>query len=199
MIALLTFGALTLTCVVFSYLVMHSLARIHSRSYFVFRLWLLPGVVVHEIAHMIGCVLTGTPVEAFSFWSQSGGHVVHHKPKYAFLQPIISLAPIPVGIFLLLFLVRQLSWQNTVVSLISLTLMVSIAGTLAPSTADFIPSLEGLFVISLSAALVFFYLPSVLSGLQPELHLLNHELQMVVIILAAIWLVIQVVYRLLRK
>ncbi|NQT18571.1 MAG: hypothetical protein HQ592_02620 [Planctomycetes bacterium] len=76
-------------------------------SYAVERLWsdfashrffhyaLAPGIVVHELSHIFGCVLTGAKVGHVVLFGPSGGSVEHSEPKMPLLgQPIISLAPI---------------------------------------------------------------------------------------------------------
>ncbi len=64
-----------------------------SRRYF--RCALAPGVVVHELSHVVGCLLTGAKVGRVVLFSPSGGSVEHSKPKMPIVgQPLISLAPI---------------------------------------------------------------------------------------------------------
>ncbi len=51
-----------------------------------------PGLIAHEFAHYIGCVLAGAKVVEVVWWSKEGGHVLHYRPK-PINGAIISLAP----------------------------------------------------------------------------------------------------------
>src|SRR6266542_5215128 len=104
-------------CYGLSFLIMQSLATI-SQKYLILRLLVFPGVVLHESSHALACFLTGTPIEQISFWTETGGHVVHQKPRLAFIaQPFISFAPFPVGIASLVILgehVTRASWLGVI-------------------------------------------------------------------------------------
>jgi len=76
-------------------------------SYAIERLWcdftsrrviwyaMAPGVVVHELSHLVACSLTGAKVRRVVLFGPSGGSVTHTKPRMPILgQPLISLAPI---------------------------------------------------------------------------------------------------------
>ena len=76
-------------------------------SYAVERLWsdfashrffhyaLAPGVVVHELSHLLSCLLTGAKVGRVVLFGPSGGSVEHSEPRMPLLgRPVISLAPI---------------------------------------------------------------------------------------------------------
>lgn len=58
------------------------------------RLFVAPGVIVHEVAHVLGCILTGAKVHEINFWKPSGGHVLHSAPRSHVFGPVlISFAP----------------------------------------------------------------------------------------------------------
>lgn len=58
------------------------------------RLFVAPGVIAHELAHALACVLTGAHVFEINFWKPSGGHVLHGPPRLHLIGPVlISLAP----------------------------------------------------------------------------------------------------------
>ena len=60
-----------------------------------FRLAVAPGVIVHELSHVVGCLITGAVVRRVVLFGKSGGSVTHTKPKVPVVgEPIISLAPI---------------------------------------------------------------------------------------------------------
>jgi hypothetical protein len=56
---------------------------------------LAPGVMVHELSHLVACVITGAKVSRVVLFSRSGGRVEHSRPAMPLLgQPVISLAPV---------------------------------------------------------------------------------------------------------
>jgi len=76
-----------------SYIIERLWSDITSRR--AFRFAMAPGVVVHELSHVAGCILTGAKVGRVTLFDGSGGRVVHSRPKVPiFGQPIISLAPV---------------------------------------------------------------------------------------------------------
>lgn len=59
--------------------------------------WLIaPGVVVHELSHALGCLLTGAPIHSMVlFRSDGSGEVKHGPPRLKYVgDVIISLAPL---------------------------------------------------------------------------------------------------------
>jgi hypothetical protein len=55
----------------------------------------LPGVVLHEIAHVAGCVLAGAEIKKVRLFSETGGSVTYGEPKIpVFGNVIISTAPL---------------------------------------------------------------------------------------------------------
>ncbi|PKL57937.1 MAG: hypothetical protein CVV34_04920 [Methanomicrobiales archaeon HGW-Methanomicrobiales-5] len=54
-----------------------------------------PGVVVHECAHMLGCLLTGAKIRNVVLFSKEGGSVTHTTPVIPVIgNVIISTAPL---------------------------------------------------------------------------------------------------------
>jgi hypothetical protein len=67
----------------------------------------LPGVVLHEAAHVAGCVLCGAKIKKIVLFSKSGGSVTYAKPKIPiFGNVIISTAPL----FVLPLVLTGLTW-----------------------------------------------------------------------------------------
>ena len=67
----------------------------------------LPGVVLHEIAHMVGCVVTGAEIKKVVYFSPEGGSVTYSGPKIPVVGPvIISTAPL----FFLPLVLAVLTW-----------------------------------------------------------------------------------------
>lgn len=55
----------------------------------------MPGVVLHECAHIAGCVLTGARIRRVVFFSPEGGSVTYTRPVIPYLgDVVISTAPL---------------------------------------------------------------------------------------------------------
>lgn len=150
-----------------SYLINWLLVRSVIRQ--VYRVFVAPGVVVHEISHAVGCLATGAHIEEINFWKSSGGHVKHHHPKVPlFGEAIIALAPIGGTFFLLAFLtwlmipnlysLLRLEQPSSALSSINWTswqtwlyfyLVTSLTATIAPSKTDMRYALGSLVVVAL--------------------------------------------------
>ncbi len=183
-----------------SYQVMHALAQASAKSYLFFRLLLLPGVAIHELAHALACLATNTPIEHISIWTETGGQVVHHKPKYSLLtQPIISFAPFPVGIALLLWLSQLVRHTNWPIAIVGGILILSIAATLAPSKADLRPALFATALVLIGVIALSWRNPSFLTHYAPTLTALNRSLLTVAGLQAALWGVVTTARFLLHK
>ncbi|MFA5267937.1 MAG: hypothetical protein WC379_08190 [Methanoregula sp.] len=54
-----------------------------------------PGVVLHECAHIVGCLLTGARIHKIVLFSKDGGSVTYARPKLPYMgDVIISTAPL---------------------------------------------------------------------------------------------------------
>jgi hypothetical protein len=66
-----------------------------------------PGVVLHEIAHVAGCLVTGAEIKKIVLFSETGGSVTYVNPKIPLLGTvIISTAPL----FVLPLTLAGLTW-----------------------------------------------------------------------------------------
>jgi hypothetical protein len=55
----------------------------------------LPGVVLHECSHIIGCLLTGARIRHVVLFSEDGGSVTYSRPRLPYIgDVIISTAPL---------------------------------------------------------------------------------------------------------
>jgi hypothetical protein len=67
----------------------------------------LPGVVLHECAHIIGCLLTGARIRNVVLFSKDGGQVTYSRPVLPYIgDVIISTAPL----FLLPLALSFITW-----------------------------------------------------------------------------------------
>ena len=75
-----------------SYLCKRMWLRMLGRAY---RIVALPGILIHELSHATGCLITGAKITGFSLFEPGGGYVEHEPPKLPLLgAPVISLAPV---------------------------------------------------------------------------------------------------------
>ncbi len=66
-----------------------------------------PGIVLHEIAHVAGCVVTGAEIKKIVLFSETGGSVTYVNPKIPLVGTvIISTAPL----FVLPLTLAGLTW-----------------------------------------------------------------------------------------
>ena len=54
-----------------------------------------PGVIIHECAHVLGCLITGATIKKVVLFSREGGSVTYTSPKIPYLgNVVISTAPL---------------------------------------------------------------------------------------------------------
>ena len=64
-----------------------------------YRIFLAPGVIIHELSHALACRITGAKIKEINFFLWDGGYVKHNKPKIPIVGKIlISFAPVLGGI-----------------------------------------------------------------------------------------------------
>ncbi len=174
---ILIFSALVVAIIVLAYIINMLLVNSIGGIY---RIFVAPGVIVHEMSHALGCVLTGAKIGSIQVFKKDGGEVRHTQPKIPILgQIIISMAPFVIGFFLVYLLAKFVGlkplnpnilhnisnntlWQiwdaikgveyHSIVSWIALYLIISIAVTMTPSTRDLTNMAISLIVV---AALLF--------------------------------------------
>lgn len=128
-----------------------------------FRLFVVPGVILHELAHAFFCLMTGAKIRRIRLFKREGGEVAHEQAKIPILGPLlITLAPLLIGLFAIIVIgkkivpnvgsipvgttlqdfpvffssiVRSVSWNDTA-TWVALYLILSIGATLAPSIQD---------------------------------------------------------------
>ena len=78
-----------------------------------YRVFVAPGVIIHEFSHAIFCVLTGAKIRSISLFDKDGGRVEHEKPKIPVLgQILISLSPILIGTLIIYFLSKMIGLKD---------------------------------------------------------------------------------------
>jgi hypothetical protein len=77
------------------------LARISSHT--AHRIFVGPGVVIHEYSHALACLLTRTKIFEIKLFESEGGHVTHEK-RNPLTMTVIAMAPLFGGIIFILLL-----------------------------------------------------------------------------------------------
>lgn len=121
---------------------------------------LFPGVIIHEIGHLLGCLITLTRVKAVKFFSKTGGFVIHEKPRIAFFgEFIISISPLVLGLFLSYLIINAVYFKNGLVlhpsTIVYSYFLLSIIMTMLPSSTDIKSSLSA--YIAILVLLVIFH------------------------------------------
>ncbi len=150
----------------------------HLTAYFwrsIFRgkkysLIVFPGVVIHELSHLLACILTLAKVKEVKLFSFKGGYVRHQKPKIPIIGvPLISFFPVIGGALALIFIYKVIgfnlpqfslsisfirsfqsvfvvNWQNYIFW-IAIYLSISIIMSITPSKKDMRNSLFALLIL----------------------------------------------------
>lgn len=64
-----------------------------------YRVFVAPGVILHEFSHAFFCLITGAKIKSVSLFEKEGGSVTHEPPRIAVIGPIlIAFAPLLIGI-----------------------------------------------------------------------------------------------------
>lgn len=126
-----------------------------ARRQMIYYIVLFPGIILHEISHIAGCLMTLTKVRKIKLFSSKGGFVIHEKPALPILGMfIISIAPLVAGLFIshilfgLIYTPEGLKYQLS--TAIYLYLIFSIILTMLPSKTDIINSLPAYIIIAVT-------------------------------------------------
>jgi len=137
---------------------------IKSFAFYFYRIFVAPGIIVHELSHAFFCIATGAKVTSIDFFDKEGGSVTHTKSKIPIIGNIlISLAPLLVGVVLIYFLSKYLGLNEigflknlkdfTLFNWLVFYLIFSIAITMTPSRQDILN-----IIISLAVLVIIFWL-----------------------------------------
>lgn len=79
-----------------------------------YRIFVAPGIILHELSHSLFCLLTGAKITKISLFDKEGGSVEHTESKIPVLGPIlISLAPFAFGIGAIFAIAKWLGIKET--------------------------------------------------------------------------------------
>jgi len=78
-----------------------------------YRIFVVPGIILHELSHALFCFLTGAKITKISFFDKNGGEVKHSPSKLPVIgQILISCAPFVFGAVAIYFLSRKLGVES---------------------------------------------------------------------------------------
>jgi hypothetical protein len=144
------------------------------RYQYIYYLFLFPGVVFHEVAHIIGCLISGARIKSILLFSKTGGEVVHEKPIIPYIGVfLISIFPFLLGsaaIYLITSRVlNDIAFSNlTAGKVIYFYLLISILISMFPSSTDV--KNAGLAYLVFIFALVFVLSKTSLTAIFPILY-----------------------------
>ncbi len=137
-----------------------------------YRIFIAPGVIIHELSHALAVKLTLNKIKKINFFTPEGGYVAHTQPRNPLNQIIISFAPI-IGISLSFLLITRLLTPNIFQPLIDqkipdlsllnfsswttwlyIYLSTSLASSIAPSKQDFKVALPGIILSLIVLSLI---------------------------------------------
>ncbi len=150
-----------------------------------YRLFVSPGVILHELSHALLCFLTGAKIKSISLFDKDGGSVEHESSKIPVIGPVlISIAPFAAGVVAIYFLSSWIgmkeydlnviafkyqdliSYFKNLVSAINLSdyknwiiiyLALSVAVTMTPSKQDMKNILIPALLLIFLAAIIFYF------------------------------------------
>lgn len=150
------------------YILREIFLKVTIRRPFIYYGFLFPGIILHELSHLVICLVTLTKVRDIKLFSKSGGFVEHEKSKIPFIGNfLISIAPLLVGSIGIYYLSGQI--PNSIgqiitssKSIIIFYFLISILITFFPSRQDVYntPLLYIIAMVILGFAVVKFDLTS---------------------------------------
>lgn len=87
--------------------------------YFFYSIITAPGVMVHELSHVLFCLLAGVKIHKINLFKfgRTAGYVVHNEPKKVYQSFLISFGPLIINTFITLICFARiippyLNWFN---------------------------------------------------------------------------------------
>lgn len=167
----------------------------------IYRFFIAPGIIVHELSHALFVKLTFHKIKKISMFDPQGGYVIYNKTREPISQVLISFAPI-IGITLFFLLITFLLQPKLLINVqhidthqimetlrqidfsrwqtwLHIYLSISLASSLAPSKQDFKVAFLGIVAILSSIYLLGF------TSLNHPLSLTINKLSFLAIIIVA--------------
>ena len=126
-----------------------------------YRVFVAPGIILHELSHAFSCFITGSKVTNINLFKTEGGEVKHTKPKFpVFGQILISISPFIVGALAIYFLSKFIGIRGENVGIVDL----SFAGV----TKKINHTLSDLNLKNLKAVVAFYLIVSIAVTMVPS-------------------------------
>lgn len=108
------------------------------KLYYFYAILTAPGIIVHELAHALFCVLSGVKIYKINLFrfQKVAGYVIHEEPKTFMSSWLISFGPLIVNSYLAMFFFAQIRPIYNLWDLLFLYLGIAIALQAIPSTGD---------------------------------------------------------------
>lgn len=168
--------------VVFAYILERILLNV--LGFFLFRILVIPGIIVHELSHAIIAIIFGSKIKSIKVFKKEGGEVGYSKPKFPIIsQPLISIFPV-IGATLVLYAVSLaigFSWdqilseskfsfdniKNIFINFpkdnwfyfLFLYLILSLTASMGPSKKDVVSAVGGLVFLLIISVAIFYFIP----------------------------------------
>lgn len=107
--------------------------------YFLYSALTAPGVIIHELGHVVFCVLARVKIHRICLFrfGNPAGYVVHDEPRYFFQSILVSYGPLIVNTLITLFCFARIAPPfNHVEPWVYLWLGAAIGLHAIPSTGD---------------------------------------------------------------
>jgi len=148
----------------------------------IFRIFVAPGIVIHELSHILAAKLSGSKIMDYRFFDPRGGFVKFTKPKIPIIgNSLVSFAPLFFGsivilLFGILLKIQVTDFSNppnfieflsifqkvkilSVPNILLFYLIMSVSAALAPSKQDFAIAWKGLIPFVILTILIYFFIP----------------------------------------
>jgi hypothetical protein len=108
------------------------------KLYYFYAILTAPGVIIHELAHVLFCLLGGVKIHKINLFrlQKVAGYVVHEEPRRFMSSWLISFGPLIVNSYLAMFCFAQIRPAYNWWDLLFLYLGLAIALQAIPSTGD---------------------------------------------------------------
>lgn len=106
--------------------------------YYFYSLLTAPGVVIHELGHVVFCVLAGVKIHEIKLFrfGNPAGYVIHDEPRQFVRAVLVSFGPLIVNTLVSLFCFARFSPILTLTNILYLWLGIASALHAIPSTGD---------------------------------------------------------------
>jgi hypothetical protein len=133
----------------------------------------LPGIILHEVAHIVGCLCTGAEVKKVVLFSKDGGSVTYAEPKIPILGTI-TISTVPL--FVLPLALAGLTWLFGTYTGCFVPPLFPLPGTTAAGLNSMVTTTTTIFttnIITRPSGWFFLYLyisVSIILSLAPSTH-----------------------------